>query len=252
MTRWIKIYQSLCDHWIWENPIYLQWWIDLLFMANWEERKYCVGGIIYPIKKGQLVVSYSFLTKRWRYKNKGHICTPSPITVKKFLSLLEMEKMINIDTSVLPNHTTLVTICNYQEYQEIKVQNDKVRDSVKCNKENKNEYYKKFDFSVYDESYMPAIIKWLDYKKSRHESYKNDKSLQLLYKKMLKIGSPEEVMEAIENSISNNYSGLFAEKKDKEKKENLKNATDIIKEIISQRKNDANTQGLWHGEGLFE
>ena len=33
MGGWIKIYQTIREHWIWERPRYLKWWLDLLMLA---------------------------------------------------------------------------------------------------------------------------------------------------------------------------------------------------------------------------
>ena len=36
---WIKLYRSLEEHWLNENPEYLGWWIQLLLMASWDDKQ---------------------------------------------------------------------------------------------------------------------------------------------------------------------------------------------------------------------
>ena len=59
--------------------------------------------------------------------------------------------------------------------------------------------------------FVPIVEKWLDYKKSRRESYKSPESLKAMYEKLFRIsgGNPSVAHEIINDSISNNYSGFF-------------------------------------------
>lgn len=53
---------------------------------------------------------------------------------------------------------------------------------------------------------------WIDYKKSRRESYKNDKSLEKAYNKLIRLSGDDPVIakEIIDDAMANNYSGFFA------------------------------------------
>lgn len=120
MAGWIKIYQSIREHWIWEKPQYLKWWLDLLMLAEWKDRRKMFGSSICIIKRGQLATSNRFLRDRWQCKSDDEpMQTPSPKTVMKFLSMLERDGMIKRDNTTLPNRVTLITICNYENYQSI-------------------------------------------------------------------------------------------------------------------------------------
>lgn len=116
---WIKIYQSIQGHWIWENPLFLKWWLDIIFMAEWRTCQRIVCGKVVRLGRGQFTASASFLMQRWRYKEpvKGRVVTPSKPTVLGFLKKLENEGMIKRDNTSLPNRETLITICNYKSYQ---------------------------------------------------------------------------------------------------------------------------------------
>ena len=116
---WIKIYQTIQQHWIWEQPRYLKWWLDMLMLAEWRDAsKQNVCNNLCVIKRGQLVASVRYLRDRWQYKNDdGKTVKPTERTIIRFLQMLEAENMIKIDCETLPKRTTLITICNYNEYQ---------------------------------------------------------------------------------------------------------------------------------------
>ena len=102
---WIKIQRSILDHWIWQDAQKFHWWIELLFMANWEKKKVVVGNTIVEVDRGQMVASNSFLMERWG------VCTH---TVRNFLRLLEADGMITQTTYPKFN---IITICNYDKYK---------------------------------------------------------------------------------------------------------------------------------------
>lgn len=131
MGGWIKIYQTIREHWIWERPRYLKWWLDLLMLAEWEDKKKSFGSTVFVIKRGQLAASVSYLRQRWQYIDDDEAKrTPSPRTILNFLSMLEKDGMIVKDTSVLPNRITLITICNYNNYQYVPALSDTIRNNT--------------------------------------------------------------------------------------------------------------------------
>lgn len=104
-SGWIKIHRSILDHWIWKDRIKFGWWLELLFMANWEQKKVLVGNTLITIERGQMIASNSFLMEKWG------VCTH---TVRNFLRLLEADGMITQTTYPKFN---IITICNYDKYQ---------------------------------------------------------------------------------------------------------------------------------------
>lgn len=106
MAGWIKIHRDINQHWIFHDADKFKWWIDLILMASYEDNKTLVGDRLIEVKRGQQIISLSFLSKRWG-KAKG--------TILKFLELLESDKMIErfVDRKV-----TILTICKYESYQE--------------------------------------------------------------------------------------------------------------------------------------
>ncbi len=106
MAGWIKISREIANHWIWQDAERLKWWLDLLFLATWEDRQILHDSHLFTLYRGQLIASVSFLSERWGRS--------SP-TIIKYLKMLEKEGMINRE--VLYRQTSILTICNYDRYQ---------------------------------------------------------------------------------------------------------------------------------------
>ncbi|SEA78490.1 hypothetical protein SAMN04487851_1144 [Prevotella sp. tc2-28] len=77
---------------------------------------------------------------------------------------------------------------------------------------NKPKGYEKFDFSFLEEPFRVLFNRWLDYKKGRGEKYKTQDSLQTAFRKLKSLSNdnPDEAAEIVEQSIGNNWAGLFA------------------------------------------
>lgn len=108
MTGWIKIARSIQEHWIWQDAEKLKWWLDLLLMANYDDTKKLARTHLITLKRGQIEASIAFLAKRWGRNAQ---------TVIRFLSLLEVEKMITRE--VVYGSIGIITICKYESYQTV-------------------------------------------------------------------------------------------------------------------------------------
>lgn len=106
MGGYIKLNRDLQNHWLWTSAVHFQWWVDLLFMAAWEDRKVMDDGHLFVLERGKMIASISFLSNKWKV---------SAPTVIKFLKLLEAEDMVKRE--VLYRQTPILTICNYDKYQ---------------------------------------------------------------------------------------------------------------------------------------
>ena len=133
MGGWIKIYQTIREHWIWERPRYLKWWLDLLMLAEWKDSKRLIKSDLVTIKRGQLIASVHYLQDRWVYKDDDGVKRkPSEHTILKFLSLLEADQMIS--RSICPiTRATIIVIVNYDDYQQNSTQPCKGVSSTPCN-----------------------------------------------------------------------------------------------------------------------
>lgn len=106
MAGWIKISREIASHWLWQDADRLKWWLDLLFLAAWEDKQVLHDSHLFVLRRGQIIASISFLSERWG---------KSRPTIIKFLRLLEEEGMIK--RSTVYRQTSILTICNYEKYQ---------------------------------------------------------------------------------------------------------------------------------------
>ena len=85
---------------------------------------------------------------------------------------------------------------------------DKEQDKEKETPENK-----KLEFI---DGFEKIVQRWLNYKTSRNEKYKSDDSIMTFYNKLLKLSdsSPKIAIEIIEQSMANNWAGIFELKKE--------------------------------------
>lgn len=105
MTGWIKIHREITKHWIWQDPIKLKWWLDILLMVNHAGAKVNVGMQLFECNRGQTIMSLKNWATRWNISRD---------TARNFLVLLEKDGMIlheNIGKS------TRITVCKYDSYQ---------------------------------------------------------------------------------------------------------------------------------------
>ena len=110
---WIKISRRISDHWLWDDAERLQWWLDLLLMASWQDIEAYDDTHHFTLRRGQLIASVSYLSNRWRR---------SAPTILKFLRLLEEDKMITRE--ILFRKTAIITIVNYTSYQALETKNN--------------------------------------------------------------------------------------------------------------------------------
>jgi hypothetical protein len=106
-SGWIKIHRSLQDHWLWQNPERLRCWLDLLLLANHERKKFFINETLVVCERGQTALSMKTLSERWRRSRHW---------TRSLLLLLQNDTMITFKSNA---KTTLITICNYGNYQNV-------------------------------------------------------------------------------------------------------------------------------------
>lgn len=103
------------------------------------------------------------------------------------------------------------TPCQNEQYPLVKNDKDNnINNNIINKKENIKEKSDYFD----NQELNNAFIEWLEYKKEKHQSYK-EKGLTALINKInkdLKEYSIDDIIDGIHNSIANNYQGLFYKK----------------------------------------
>jgi hypothetical protein len=105
MSGWIKLHRQLNNHWIWDKPEYLKWWLDILMQANIEPKKVLIKNQLIEVERGDVVYSYETWANRWKI-NKSKVL--------RFLKMLEKDSMIVLKSETV---TTRITICKYDTYQ---------------------------------------------------------------------------------------------------------------------------------------
>lgn len=108
MAGWIKLHRDLADHWLWDEKPFSrgQAWIDLLLWARHKPGKASIEGTLFHLEVGQQARSVVTLSKHWGWERRR---------VQRFLNSLSADGMIVQQTN---NRTSVITICNYREYQE--------------------------------------------------------------------------------------------------------------------------------------
>lgn len=102
---WIKLDRKIQDNWIWQDPIKLKWWLDVLLTANHSDATVNIGYQLLECKRGQSILSLKSWGQRWNV---------SKDTVRNFFNLLEKDHMITHENLT---KTTRITVCNYEVYQ---------------------------------------------------------------------------------------------------------------------------------------
>ena len=106
---WIKLHRQIQDNPIWLSPEPFDRrsaWIDLLLMANHEERVIILkNGKTQVIKAGQLFTSLDHLANRWHWSRNR---------VRRYLALISAQGMCTL--SGTPSGT-LLTLIKYGDFQ---------------------------------------------------------------------------------------------------------------------------------------
>jgi len=230
---YIKLYRKIQSNDLWRKETfnYASAWIDLLLSANWQDGHFYKRNIRHEQKRGQVAISIKGLADRWKW---------SQGKVKRFLDNLKTGEQIEYQTT---NVTTIITILNYDQYQgdgdqtesqteskrgtngeqtesKRRANGDNIRIEESKEGEKGKERKKTTDEDIVAEIDIPtnldtsevrnALIDWLAYKRGRGETYKQPvRGLKMLLKKFTE---PEQIPQAVEESIGNNWAGCFPPK----------------------------------------
>ena len=105
---WISIHRKIqqSDIWLDKEPFDKRSaWIDLIMMANHEDKQILFNGKFIEVKRGEKITSLKQLSERWRWSRSK---------VKRFLNLLESGSMIELKTK---QRYTSYKVVNYNVYQ---------------------------------------------------------------------------------------------------------------------------------------
>ena len=108
---------------------------------------------------------------------------------------------------------SLISICNYGFYEKT-LDTCGTKTKQKTNKEKTRKKVTKknsFDYSFVEPDLQKPFEEWLKYKQTKKQMYKRQCDLELCYKKLKEYssGNAEKATLIIEQSMTNNWSGLF-------------------------------------------
>ena len=120
MSGWVKLHRDILDKAIWtlstpEQKVIL---VTLLLMANHEERDWEWKGGRFTCKPGQVITS---LEKIAQEAGNG-------ISVRNVRTAIDRFQSYGFLTNESTNKSRLITICNWQSYQQIDKPADKPAD----------------------------------------------------------------------------------------------------------------------------
>lgn len=255
---WIHLHRKIQECFLWEDDEPFDRrsaWIDLLLLANHEDKKTLFDGNAIVVKRGERITSVRILAERWKW---------SPKKVLNFLRLLESEKMIERKSD---NKKTLLSIVNYDIYNDTrnaeetqKKQYGNAKETltahkqeVKNDKNDKNinppypplgepessdwnydkhtnvdnvkhvlneKIFNRRDYLGAHRDIYDAVKTWMEYKDARKprtsNHYANEKSICMFLSMVVKNSEAgENVVDRINYSMANNYQGVAWQKKPK-------------------------------------
>ena len=106
MSGWICLHRDIQNHWIFSDAERFRAWVDLIMLSNHEDNKFMINDTLITVTRGQLAWSQLSLSNRWKWTRQK---------TRTFLKLLQNESMIDTKSN---HHTTIITICNYSQYQD--------------------------------------------------------------------------------------------------------------------------------------
>lgn len=240
MGNWIAIDRDIRKHWIWEDSSKFKAWIDLLMLANWEDKKLLIDNNLEVLTRGTFFFSELKLASRWGWsRNK----------TRRFLNLLISDQMLIANRT--KNGTTL-SIVNYERYQtptcqagqQTEQQTKQQKDNRKTtcgttdgtqinnitNKQVNNSTRIKLPFAL-----IEAQEVWSKFLKYRKEIKKpvSRVSQKSLLEKWAALGA-DQFSKAIEQTIQNGWVGIFEVKEQKQFKSKLQQKHEKENELIRQ------------------
>ncbi len=119
---WIQLHRKMTDNPLWTCEKFTrgQAWIDLLLLANHTDNYFYLREHKIIVKRGQVGYSQLALSERWKWSRSK---------VKKFLNDLEKEQQV---VQHINKSTSIVTIVNYEIYQQKEQQVVQQQDNSKA------------------------------------------------------------------------------------------------------------------------
>jgi len=171
-NSFIKLYRKIQDNWIWDNPLYLKCWIDMLMRASIKSSSMLMNNQIVEVNRGEIVFSQENFAKR------------NGMSRQQLITFLKKLKQTNMIKSS-PNSNQKIThlfIVGYNIYNSIKNNQDLTNTQPRLNhiirkKESKKKENNK-DFDLFWEHYPKKVGK----KKVQDKFNSNNYPIDLIIK----------------------------------------------------------------------
>ena len=263
---WIKLSRGIRDNFLWnfDSPKYALAWIDIIMMANWEDKTIMFDGKSKTLERGSFITSTVKLAERWNMSRR---------TVKNFLDTLKNEGMITYQST---KRCTTIFVTNYVAYQGFEgiggagdCTTDGATDGAtdgtqrrNHKKSNKSKNSKKgeapgdkrppapisadYSKTSFSDSMKAKVNEWLQYKQERREEYQPTGLQSLITQIQNNVNKHGEaaVMALIGDCMASNYRGITFDRLSKQQPAGSKAAQAPIrtepdvswmKEYIEQR-----------------
>ena len=173
-NSFIKLYRKIQDNWIWDNPLYLKCWIDMLMRASIKPSSMLLNNQIIEVNRGEIVFSQENFAKRNGMSRQQ---------LRTFLKKLKQTNMIKSSTNSNQQITHLF-IVEYNIYNSIKNNQDLTNTQPRLNhiirkKESKKVINNK-DFDLFWEHYPKKVGK----KKVQDKFNANNYPIDLILKNL--------------------------------------------------------------------
>lgn len=156
-SGWIKLYRQIWNHWLWEERrkfSEFEAWVDMLMMANHNDKEIILGKEKVKVCRGQIVTSEIKLMERWHW---------SKTKLRTFIAKLQKDLIIDRKTD---RKKTTINIVNYGIYQDSqtieKPQNEPKKITQKIHKQEDKEIKKK-DILAPQKKSAPEVKQIIDY-----------------------------------------------------------------------------------------
>lgn len=198
---WVSIHRSILEHFVWmDKPFNMgAAWVDLILMANHDEKKIPVNGNIVIIKRGQTYTSCRSLAERWGW-GLGR--------VKRFIDTLEREQMVNAEKTKNGTLLTLVNYCDFQDTQNTNgTQTERRRNTngtqtERNNKENKeNNENNENKKNIYVEQ-VDDIFSYLNQRTGKHFTGRSAAQKKHIIARLKEGYTVEEFKQVIDNKVA--------------------------------------------------
>ena len=119
---YVKLYRQIMSSAVFANAELLKLFILCLCHANHKEAWVQLDGVAEPVRvrTGQFITGGASLYRSYYQRKNGQ--AKSPRTLWRWLKLLEKMQMVTVTSS---EHHSIVTVCNWEHYQQYDGANDK-------------------------------------------------------------------------------------------------------------------------------